>query len=80
MMERSSNVLSTYLLTLQGQLIKTNKGRWTVFVIMLIAAFELDKCFCHKYIPEFDDKQAFEISWLGSDTKVRTDAAITNAI
>lgn len=49
-------------------------------MIMLIAAFELDKCFCHKYIPEFDDKQAFEISWLGSDTKVRTDTAITNAI
>ena len=42
-------------------------------MMIMIAAFEVDKCFCDKYIPEFDDKQAFEISWLGPDTMVRID-------
>ncbi|XP_065052144.1 endoplasmic reticulum lectin 1-like isoform X2 [Rhopilema esculentum] len=37
------------------------------FVFLLAVTF--DSIVCEKYTPEFDDKHAFEISWLGPDTQ-----------
>ena len=32
---------------------------------------------CDKYLPEFNDKEAFEISWLNSDPAVRKATELT---
>ena len=49
-------------------LLKCSGCHAAYFFFLLAVTF--DSIVCEKYTPEFDDKHAFEISWLGPDTQV----------
>ena len=49
-----------------------------VWLLMLVGHAMV--ALCDKYLPEFNDKQAFEISWLSSDPVVGNDANLSHLI